>query len=940
MMQSSVTTDHTPGYRPQQPNAMNHHDKSRNALSPRSQQQEQYAMYDDSTMRGDQGGGSQLPKDSGLLHCRTNFGKEGGYTPPSFLGMSNKASGRNFEQYQQLELRQEQEVISARRLDRHDLATYDPPDDGADMPFDVLNDILRSNSDIGSPYGSNSNASPPQQRQGSHYDRGDLSPVSPISRIRQSKHTAWEGDTIHNELDPRIGRFTMSPPKFSDPTRFDYVWADEIKPSDINKAVARKTYGHLVDGQIEFLSPEKRGRGVSPSSSVTESVRQDDNDGPPPRDLLGPPRTHNDEDSVFDDLEDDKFSTPKLPLTGHSTINRMRSISPRPQQQPNKNRRRVRVPSPLYRQAADVDDGSLEEAPPMKINSPSTLQERAAAAWAVRREKNAILTAKKQKEEQVAQLQQLQKQQKEQQQHRHQQHQQLQQPKQQQQQQQHNSVKSEATKTGVSFGKADTVHHYMPDTEEDTTYYSDEDRSLNSEYTKTLESEVEDVVKDFLLIGHEQHSRPGRRKFKHKHSVKKKNWRKHKQLEREDNDAPRKDTVYENGDTETISQYRATAAKGTENESRKVPTKGDPKDFSNKRKIDGDKGVVGGSTEMYQRSLFDLAQDDSRLDVVSSHSGSMGNSPSNSPSKGNSSTKNQNSNSSKDPLQLMLGFMEGGVTAMTSALDYFSFEPPKKNEREKQVKRKKEMKSPPNRNNIFLPPNSTRGFPSTEDHANAVDGSFNDEKPDGTPSLSEEGSGSYVISTTSTMESRTCTDQVLPFLKIQNDGLDDPTSTLPKVSTGMLELMGYAQDLLLGPVESESSKGGSGVSLPVSSFLHSCVDSVSSRINFVFQSVEEIQRGMSRSLDSQDVDDRYIDDEEDVDDLPFSDNLEDDPQLLILARSAAQAHHELKGIFYDPSSGIDLYTEIKFSVVELKLPLGRKYHMVMISKVGRVGYRL
>jgi hypothetical protein len=453
----------------------------------------------------------------------------------------------------------------------------------------------------------------------------------------------------------------------------------------------------------------------------------------------------------------------------------------------------------------------LEEAPPLKMNSPTTLQERAAAAWAVRREKNALLTAKKQKEEQVAQLQQLQKQQKEQQQQKHQQQQY--QPK--QQPQQHIADKPEATtKAGVSFGKADTVHHYMPETEEDT-YYSDEDRSLNSEYTKTLESEVEDVVKDFLLIGHEQHSRPGRRKFKHKHSVKKKLLKKHnKQLEREDNDAPRKDTAYENGDTET-----ATAS-----ESRNSSTKGYPNDFSNKRKIDGDRGVVGGDTEMYQRSIFDLAQDDSKLDIVSSHSGSVGNSP----SKGDSPTKNQNSNSSNDPLQLMLGFMEGGVTAMTSALDYFSFEPLKKNEREKHVKRKKEMKSPSNKNNTFSQLNSTRGLLSIDDHANAVDANFNDETPDGTPSLSEEGSGSYVISTTSTMESRTCTDQVLPFLKIQNDNLDNPTSKLPKVSTGMLELMGFAQDLLLGPVESESSKGGSAVSLlSVSCFLASCFVSVS-----------------------------------------------------------------------------------------------------------------
>jgi hypothetical protein len=65
--------------------------------------------------------------------------------------------------------------------------------------------------------------------------------------------------------------------------------------------------------------------------------------------------------------------------------------------------------------------------------------------------------------------------------------------------------------------------------------------------------------------------------------------------------------------------------------------------------------------------------------------------------------------------------------------------------------------------------------------------------------------------------------------------------------------------------------------------------------------------------------------DEPVDDSPFSSSdLDGDTRVGELARNAARSFHQLKGLIYDESTVMDLYTDVKFSVVELKLPLGRK----------------
>ena len=93
----------------------------------------------------------------------------------------------------------------------------------------------------------------------------------------------------------------------------------------------------------------------------------------------------------------------------------------------------------------------------------------------------------------------------------------------------------------VTFKGKDSVQYFEPHIEELTDDVTDEntdehgddvtdmteetgasfdDRSLNSEYTKGLESEVEDMIKDIFFIGNAATNKPGRRKIKHKHDVK------------------------------------------------------------------------------------------------------------------------------------------------------------------------------------------------------------------------------------------------------------------------------------------------------------------------------------------------------------------------------------------------------------------------------------
>ena len=190
-----------------------------------------------------------------------------------------------------------------------------------------------------------------------------------------------------------------------------------------------------------------------------------------------PPSQPGDDDSLFDFQE------------GQDPVRKLSKA--KNHHQSSKQRRTLivgAVPEDEEEQVVHDDEDSIEELPygARAAPSPVNLQERTQQAWKVRKGKTSVLRTKSK------------------------------------------SPTNDRAQMGVSFGKSDTVHHFEPEEQELTnddetaTLGSFEDRSLNSMYTKSMESEVEDVLKDVLLIGTESHSRPGRRKVKHKYEVKKK----------------------------------------------------------------------------------------------------------------------------------------------------------------------------------------------------------------------------------------------------------------------------------------------------------------------------------------------------------------------------------------------------------------------------------
>jgi hypothetical protein len=71
-------------------------------------------------------------------------------------------------------------------------------------------------------------------------------------------------------------------------------------------------------------------------------------------------------------------------------------------------------------------------------------------------------------------------------------------------------------KSTVSFDRNPaTVHHFVKDEDEHTLDSLETDgHSLYSEYTKSVESEVEDIIKDLFFIGSGERNKPGRKFYK------------------------------------------------------------------------------------------------------------------------------------------------------------------------------------------------------------------------------------------------------------------------------------------------------------------------------------------------------------------------------------------------------------------------------------------
>ena len=189
----------------------------------------------------------------------------------------------------------------------------------------------------------------------------------------------------------------------------------------------------------------------------------------------------------------------------------------------------------------------------------------------------------------------------------------------------------------VSFGVSDTIYHFdadIPKRHKRTSIEPEEmslDRSLNSEYTKSLESEVEDVFKDILFIGSPHKSKPGRRKYRYK--------------------------------SENDRKVVDRRSKGKKNKRAQVV--GSTYEVDEKSKsVNGSQYSTEESTK-YSRSNLET-------DTVGDETYSLGSTVSGESSDDSRTVETHQSekDTSDDALKAVLGLVEGGISVVTSAIEY------------------------------------------------------------------------------------------------------------------------------------------------------------------------------------------------------------------------------------------------------------------------------
>jgi hypothetical protein len=240
-------------------------------------------------------------------------------------------------------------------------------------------------------------------------------------------------------------------------------------------------------------------------------------------------------------------------------------------------------------------------------------------------------------------------------------------------------------KAAVSFGKQNTVHHFQPSAHEEYEKRRQEeedasvDRSLNSEYTKTLESEVEDMIKDILFIGTSDKSKPGRRKYKDRPEVR----RRLRQAQQEQLALEAKNAKYESN-TDTIEST-------IEDESTlpSVDPHPAPKVVVDRRSAQQTKKTVqenlrhaalndsGDSLLSSQAPTRSTIYSDERSSVISASSVDSATVETLQTAETLQSAKDGD----PDPFAAVLGFVEGGLSAVTLALGYAFAETDKKPEK-------------------------------------------------------------------------------------------------------------------------------------------------------------------------------------------------------------------------------------------------------------------
>ncbi|KAL3908873.1 MAG: hypothetical protein SGILL_008316 [Bacillariaceae sp.] len=520
-------------------------------------------------------------------------------------------------------------------------------------------------------------SSPMRNPRLSDFDDSNLSPVStrfesiwlsspeqtPDRPVKTTVKTSSQQPFIKkhlpkkDELDETEGRFTMAQPRFSDPQPWTGSLSASQPPTTRALKVPSQRTPAASKSSTNQNSSRQAERTVKPpavqqyaSSAAADSLRkpvvhQYEHDMAPAAATVVTTRsshtattrtaaqqryslqgedndTHlrsKDEDTLFD--FNGKTYSKEVALEDENAKNVKVT---------HKIRRRTRQRREQQQVATETDDDTSVENYGAQTIPATSLQERTHQAWKSRQKKNSSLRSS---------------------------------PK---------ASDPSLPKAAVSFGKQNTVHHFQRSAHEEyeKQRLEDEvsvDRSLNSEYTKTLESEVEDMIKDILFIGNSGKSKPGRRKYKDRPEIRRKL---RQQSQQEQLAAEERDANYEsNADTmESTIEDESTIPS--------VDPEPAPKVLVDRRSMQQDKKSESRKTR--QAALNDSIDSlvssqaptkstilsDDRSSVVSASSLDSG-------TVGTQQTVEADKNDGdNDPFTAMVGLVEGGLSAVTSAIGY------------------------------------------------------------------------------------------------------------------------------------------------------------------------------------------------------------------------------------------------------------------------------
>jgi hypothetical protein len=201
----------------------------------------------------------------------------------------------------------------------------------------------------------------------------------------------------------------------------------------------------------------------------------------------------------------------------------------------------------------------------------------------------------------------------------------------------------------VSFGPSNTIHRFETTEEgEKEELMSYDNRSLNSEYTKSLESEVEDMIKDIFFIGTQGTSRPGRRKYRYKPEVKRKilNGSTEEAMEslQIDKKDPHSDPV--------LRRKEKLAESCVDEDENDTALEPNPSNFLSSMKEKQDRFSMEKDKPPRASSKIAPSSNSSLDDTYTFDSTQLNDDP------------------IEDPFNNLLGFIEGGLSAVTSAIGY------------------------------------------------------------------------------------------------------------------------------------------------------------------------------------------------------------------------------------------------------------------------------